>query len=544
MRRNGMCPLCYLKKLFSRPSDVTDVFYDKKYENGAALTPPMGWSSWNTFRNQIDDKLLLETAQAMKDTGLVDAGYEYINLDDCWHSSMRDENGLLQGDLTRFPAGIPDLVEKLNALGLKVGIYSSNGTFTCEDLPASLGHEKTDAYTFAKWGVEYFKYDFCHNKKISKYAPLVFSISLAPAGGRDILTVGCEDALLFGTAKLMPDKRLPGGMYISGLDGASGKAVFKNVIVPKAGRYVLTINILKKGLYEKFLIAHVNGESYCRFEVPSQKPFNLSARYQAFVDLKEGGNTISLFNPVRTRADSAMVQYQYMGQALKEASARVAQEQGREEKPIVFSICEWGINKPWKWGASAGNLWRTTMDIRPWWKWMKMIYERNVKLYKYSQKGNWNDPDMLEVGNGKLTPQQNRSHFALWCMMCSPLILGNDLRKMKKEVLDIITNKKLIAIDQDELGVPAKRVKKGGADVLARPLSGGRWAVCFFNKSGAKEVSYPLEKLQADGYVKLVPAPSYAYEEVWSGKSGSVSGKLSAHVDKNDCKVFILTPQN
>ena len=317
MRRNGMCPICYLKKLFSRPSNVTDVFYDKKYENGAALTPPMGWSSWNTFRNQIDDKLLKETARAMKDNGLIEAGYKYINLDDCWHSSMRDEDGLLQGDLTRFPEGIPALVSELNALGLKVGIYSSNGTFTCEDLPASLHHEKSDAYTFAKWGIEYFKYDFCHNEKISKYAPLVFSVSVAPVGGRDILTVGCEDAILYGTAKLMPDKRLPGGMYISGLDGASGKAVFKNICVPKAGKYVLTINILKKGLYDKFLIAYANEDNYCRFEIPSQKPFNLSARYQAYIDLKEGLNTISLFNPVATRADSAMVQYQYMGKMLK-----------------------------------------------------------------------------------------------------------------------------------------------------------------------------------------------------------------------------------
>ena len=543
MRRNGMCPICYLKKLFSRPSNVTDVFYDKKYENGAALTPPMGWSSWNTFRNQIDDKLLKETARAMKDNGLIEAGYKYINLDDCWHSSMRDEDGLLQGDLTRFPEGIPALVSELNALGLKVGIYSSNGTFTCEDLPASLHHEKSDAYTFAKWGIEYFKYDFCHNEKISKYAPLVFSVSVAPVGGRDILTVGCEDAILYGTAKLMPDKRLPGGMYISGLDGASGKAVFKNICVPKAGKYVLTINILKKGLYDKFLIAYANEDNYCRFEIPSQKPFNLSARYQAYIDLKEGLNTISLFNPVATRADSAMVQYQYMGKMLKEASERVAKEQGREVKPIVFSICEWGLNKPWKWGATAGNLWRTTMDIRPWWKWMMMIYERNVKLYKYSQKGNWNDPDMLEVGNGKLSPAQNRSHFTLWCMMCSPLILGNDLRSMKKEVLDIITNKELIAIDQDELGVPAKRVKKGGIDVLARPLSGGKWAVCFFNKRGEKGFSFPVKKLVSDEYVKLPSASSYTYKEVWTGKEGSFTDAITGSVGKHDVKVYILTPQ-
>ena len=173
---------------------------------------------------------------------------------------------------------------------------------------------------------------------------------------------------------------------------------------------------------------------------------------------------------------------------------------------------------------------------------MKMIYERNVKLYPYSQKGAWNDPDMLEVGNGKLTPEQNRSHFALWCMMCSPLILGNDLRVMKKEVLDIITNKDLIAIDQDELGIAAKRVKKGGIDVLARPLSGGRWAVCFFNKRGEKDFSFPLKKLTGDEYVKLPSAASYTYKEVWTGEEGSFSGKITGRVGKNDVKVYILQP--
>ena len=173
---------------------------------------------------------------------------------------------------------------------------------------------------------------------------------------------------------------------------------------------------------------------------------------------------------------------------------------------------------------------------------MKMIYERNVKLYPYSQKGNWNDPDMLEVGNGKLTSAQNRSHFTLWCMMCSPLILGNDLRVMKKEVLDIITNKDLIAIDQDELGIAAKRVKKGGIDVLARPLSGGRWAVCFFNKRGESNFSFPLKKLTGDGYVKLPSAASYTYKEVWTGEEGSFSGKITGRVGKNDVKVYILQP--
>lgn len=178
---------------------------DEKFSNGTALTPPMGWSSWNTFRNRIDEKLILETAEAMKVSGLADAGYQYVNLDDCWQSSMRDENGRLQGDFANFPSGIPALVKSVNDLGLKLGIYSSNGTLTCEDLPASLGNEAIDADTFAEWGVEYFKYDFCHNVPIPMRAPYIEYICVSNADGSFETTVPADDAALFGDAKIMED---------------------------------------------------------------------------------------------------------------------------------------------------------------------------------------------------------------------------------------------------------------------------------------------------------------------------------------------------
>ncbi|MBQ9114656.1 MAG: hypothetical protein IJY07_01840 [Clostridia bacterium] len=149
MKRNGMCPICYLKKLFGLRESVTEIYDPTPYDNGVALTPPMGWSSWNTFKNRIDEDLIYDTARAMVDSGLKDAGYTYVNLDDNWHSSLRDADGNLQGDLTTFAHGIPALVKKINDLGLKVGIYSSNGTETCEDLPGTLYHEKQDALTFA-----------------------------------------------------------------------------------------------------------------------------------------------------------------------------------------------------------------------------------------------------------------------------------------------------------------------------------------------------------------------------------------------------------
>ena len=175
---------------------------------------------------------------------------------------------------------------------------------------------------------------------------------------------------------------------------------------------------------------------------------------------------------------------------------------GEPVKPILFSICEWGFRKPWLWGASAGNMWRTTPDIRPWWYWIKIIYSRNVKLWKYASPGHFNDPDMLEVGNGKLTRAQNMSHFALWCMMSAPLVLGNDLRKITKPVLDIVTNRDLIAIDQDPLGRQAKRIRRGSVDILAKPLADGGIAVCFFNKTKlAQKRRFDVRKLYTDDYV-------------------------------------------
>lgn len=243
-----------------RPTSVKPTLDD--FDNGVALTPPMGWSSWNTFRNRINEKLILETAQAMKDKGLIDAGYSYINLDDCWQSSLRDENGELVGDYETFPHGIEYLVNEVNKLGLKLGAYTSNGTLTCEDLPASLGREQFDAYTLAKWGVEYFKYDYCHHIPISRYAPLVYSVSVSQFDGHPI-EYSVHNAVLSGLARFMTDTKLPTGSYVSGLDANQGAITYNSIEVDEDGEYVLTINIKKKGAYEKYLIAKINdGEEY------------------------------------------------------------------------------------------------------------------------------------------------------------------------------------------------------------------------------------------------------------------------------------------
>ena len=537
MKRNGMCPICFVKRFFNVPSKVSEVYPADFYCNGAALTPPMGWSSWNTFRNRIDENLIYDTAVAMKEKGLVDAGYHFVNIDDNWVDNARDDEGRIQADKLTFPNGIPALVEKVNVMGISLGVYSSNGTATCEDLTASLYHEWTDAYTFAKWGVEYFKYDFCHNIPLSEYAPLVYAVTISKNGiGR---TYDCKEAELSGLARYMKKKGFD-GKYVSGLDRREGAMTFDKIEVEEDGVYNVTVHIVKHGQYEKCLMLEANGIEREVLIFPSQKRFNMTAKFTVSMRLKKGKNTLKLFNPIGTRADSAMLQYVNMGRQLKKATEKVARDAGKPEKPITFSICEWGFNQPYKWGRYAGNLWRTTPDIRPIWPWIKILYNHTVKLYKYAGVGGWNDPDMLEVGNGKLTFEQNRSHFALWCMMCAPLILGNDLRNISDDVLKIVKNPDLIAINQDALGVPAKRVVKGTVDVLVKPLADGSVAVCAFNKGGKKKYNLNLKKVLSDEYARCKKTENFVATNLWDKSETTTNGVISVSVNKHDSAVFIV----
>ncbi len=550
-RSRGKCPICALQKI-TKPTKVTiDTDSEEPYSNGAALTPPMGWSSWNTFRQNISEDLILSTAEAMKKTGLLEAGYQYINLDDCWQSSLRDANGRLQGDLEKFPNGIPHLISQINQMGMKVGLYTSNGTATCEDLPASLGKEVLDAQTFAEWGCEFFKYDFCHHKIISGEAPVIEAIEISAPGSKAELTLYPEDAELSGRARVLNIKRLPSGKGIGLLNHGAGTATFRPV-VNFDGQYVLTLLIYKQfARREKYLQVIVNGETYEVF-FPTSNGFSATGRTQLIVRLKGGANEIILRNPIATAADSSYVQYRRMGKALKDATRRVSLERGTREKPIVFSLCEWGTAHPWHWGAKAGNMWRTTHDITTNWTVINYIYERTLRLYQHAGPGAWNDPDMLEVGNGKLTDDENKTHFSLWCMLAAPLILGNDLRLMLSSdgeanpdnpVLKTVTNKSLILIDQDPLGKPAKRIKKmHGIDIIARPLANGDIALCFYNAgSHVKGLSFDINELSTDDYLNFnAPAASYQVHELWSDERFAAK-TISVSLQKHACKVFRIS---
>ena len=547
-KKKDICPRCEVKKALAK----TKIHYtkDELYNNGVCLTPPMGWSSWNLFRNKIDENVILSIAKAMKESGLADAGYCYVNIDDCWQSSMRDENGKLQGDLTTFPHGIKWLVDQVNDLGLKLGIYSSNGTLTCEDLPASLYNERIDAETFAEWGIEYFKYDYCHHVLIPTDAPYIDSISVGGDGIDGELIFKAKDAVLKGDAKIVNEEN--GESYVKGLCSGMGSVEFNNITVPADGEYVLTLIMKKNTCKGQFCVITINGTDEYEFLISEQKAFTREGRRQLMVKLNAGVNTISIANPVGSQMDSAAMQYEKMGRELKRATKKFAEENNCEEKKIAYSICEWGWNKPWKWGGKAGNVWRTTPDIQPNWLSIVGIYEANVRLDKYACPGAFNDPDMLEVGTGKLTYEENKSHFTLWSMMAAPLILGNDLRMFinkdgtvdtDNKILKILTEKDVIAVDQDKLGIQCKRVKTNGiSDILVKPLENNDVAVCFFNKGiSSKEICYDINDLHNITDVTLTRADKYICKELWDKTEEIVTDKVSATVPSHGVKIFRIS---
>ncbi len=311
-----------------------------------ALTPPMGWNSWNKFGCDINEKLIREAADALVSSGMNKAGYEYIVIDDCWQID-RKPDGTIVVDQTRFPSGIKSLADYIHSKGLKFGIYSCAGRKTCQQRPGSNGYEVIDANTYASWGVDYLKYDWCNSEGI---------------------------------------------------------------------------------------------------------------------------------NPVKAYTD--------MSRALANSG-----------RPIVFSMCEWGSSRPWSWAQNVGHLWRTTGDIQDCWDckrdWGGMgwttILDLQVGLEKFAGPGHWNDPDMLEVGNGHMKYNEYIAHFSFWCLLAAPLMAGNDLGNMNDSIKNILLNRDAIAINQDKAGIQGKKVyDESDFEIWTKPLQNGDTAIIFFNRNERK----------------------------------------------------------
>ncbi len=546
IKKKNICPVCVAKRAISAVK--VNKFADANYNNGVALTPPMGWSSWNTIRHRVSENLILEIGDAMVKTGLKDAGYNYVNIDDCWQSSLRDSEGRLQADLTTFPSGIKNLVGKMNEKGLKVGIYSSNGYLTCEDMPASLGNEALDADTFAEWGIEYFKYDFCHNDPTPTAAPEIDKIYIGSQNKGDIIVLEAENGELRGGARIAQDKKLGSGKYVRGLSANGGKIIIQDIEIEEEGEYIITLGLHKFGLWEKYCEITINGTDVYPTLIPSTKGVTHEGRHQITVKLKKGKNSLMINNPIGSRFDGAAKQYTNMGRELKRAAIEYAEKTNTPVKPIVYSICEWGTNFSWKWGASAGNLWRVTPDITTNWLWIVKIYDWTAKLYEHQCIGGWNDPDMLEVGNGELSYDENVSHFSLWCMLSAPLILGNDVRQFvdkdgnvdfDNKILKILTNKELIAVNQDARGIQGRKIRKGQVDILAKPLVNNELAICFFNRSGSeKSAEITMESILNEAWIDLPKAEKYNVQNLWNGEKFEITNSISTIIPSHGVCVF------
>jgi len=357
--------------------------------NGLALTPPMGFNNWNSTgcRADFNEAMVKGIADIFVSKGLKAAGYQYVNLDDCWAETSR-KNGKLVPSHVRFPHGIKAVADYVHSKGLKLGIYTSAGTHTCNKagFPGGLGHEQTDADTFASWGVDYLKYDNCNNQ---------------------------------------------------GVD--------------------------------------------------AQK------RYKA----------------------------------MRDALAKTG-------RPIVYSICEWGKNKPSTWGPDVGNLWRTTGDISPNWTRMLSIIHANQTHASAAGPGHWNDPDMLEIGNGKLSDAEQKTHFSLWAEMAAPLLIGTDLRKASQHTFDILSNTDVIAVDQDTLGKQGIVISSsGGLVVYSKQLANGDRAIALFNETGGTAT---ISTTAAKAGLKAVA--SYTLTDLWSKAKRTTTGAISASVPSHGTVLF------
>jgi len=396
MKRN-IC-VCLTVGMIAIFAMVSGMQADEPSFDNLAQTPPMGWNSWNKFACNVSEDLIKGAADAMVETGMKDAGYEYVVIDDCWQVS-RDAQGNIVSDAKRFPSGMKALADYVHSKGLKFGIYSDAGTATCQKRPGSKGFEEKDAQQYAAWGVDYLKYDWCSTE----------------------------------------------------------------------------------------------------------------------------------------------------GQDAREAYTKMSRALRATGRPIVFSICEWGSSQPWLWAPGVGHLWRTTGDIQDCWDcsqpWGGMglihIIDLQTELYPYAGPGHWNDPDMLEVGNGKMTTAEYRAHFSFWSLLAAPLMAGNDLRNMTPETKEILTNKEVIAVDQDPLGVQGRKVTDGGAtEVWMKPLSGAARAVILFNRG-----SVPAPITVSWEQIGLAPGVEAQVRDLWARKDlGKLKGSFMTRVAPHDVVMIRVQP--
>jgi len=387
------------------PEERNDIAHlERRLDNGLGKTPALGWNSWNQGGcNAATASVALNTARAFVNLGLRDAGYTYINIDDCWSTKYRNGTGHLVPDPNKFPKGMKALTDEIHSMGLKFGLYGDAGTQTCAGYPGSQGYEVQDAKTLASWGVDYWKHDNCYTPCNSGNQ----QTCERPAGSTQTWYVKMRDALL-----------------------SSGR-------------------------------------------------------------------------------------------------------------PILYSLCNWGRDSVWTWGASTGNSWRMSIDNWGNWADVVRIASQAAPIASYSGPHGFNDLDMMIIGNGKLNAAQERTHFGIWAISKSPIIMGTDMTKLSNERLNLIKNRAILAINQDPLGKAATTFRPNGAPApvsgelypyWAGPLSDGV-VVGLVASKGANSFTLNLSEVPGLG------AGIFTWTELFSGRTGSGSS-ISANLGLHDMAIF------
>ncbi|KAJ8761530.1 hypothetical protein K2173_001665 [Erythroxylum novogranatense] len=223
----------------------------------------------------------------------------------------------------------------------------------------------------------------------------------------------------------------------------------------------------------------------------------------------------------------------------QERYARMSFALRKAGRPILYSICEWGEEYPAKWAGWYGNAWRTTGDIKDSWESLTSIADENNKWGRYAGPGRWNDPDMLEVGNGGMSLEEYRSHFSIWALMKAPLVIGCDVRSAGKETLRILSNKEVIEVNQDALGIQGRKIRSlEGLEIWAGPLTRERMVVVLWNRRGSlAHVSVKWKEIGLSPFNPVMVRDLWAHSFVSMQKLYGLTAEVAPHA----CKMYVLT---
>lgn len=577
------------------PDQITDKAYQfPAFADGKVLPgkksgrlPAMGWNSWNAFGSGNTQELTKSMADAMVELELDQAGYQYLVLDDgCYRTERVEER--LSNEVQKFPDGFRALADYIHEKGLKFGMYNDIGTNLCAGAAVgTCGYEDLDAKSYADWDIDFIKVDNCYylwdNATFSDaanaryvYAPNIRGIRIN-GNGIELSYQADGDGIFRGEGAYLHRNG-----YATNIGTFDGTNTGVTPVGERSGELAFAINVPQEGSYEIFVEYATGREAgvgewlqlavgepacevrYCDSLLPqTADPETFVWSQPITVRLNKGENTVRLMN--HRRQENVLNSYAALFEGLNRA---------KPGHTICFSICEWGKTQPQNWGYKVGDSWRILNDItfqvgsdgnpgRAEWESpgtasITSQYNKAVVMDEFAglDRG-WNDPDMLVIGMDGITPVMCRTHMTMWCMMNAPLMLGLDLRRLQKgdEIWQIIANRAVIALNQDPLGVQAKRIwcsmereqpdttyitDNNRVDILAKPLADGSVALCFINLSMKRyegEVSIRVEEI--DRYIgpkmadreRFLQASVYQVSDLWTGRQEeNVTGCFSVNM--------------